>query len=229
VDVGRGTQRGTNYLFNGTQLGWLWGGSDGTKRWGENILADAFTYQTNWDLLYATFDQAGLLNECTLSSGDSGGGAFIDDGGVCKLAGINYAVDGPYSENSDGSASFVAALYDTRGLCANDGNGWTLVTGGAPAPTGFYPSRISTKLEWICSVVAAPIIGHENHFATLTYTRLTIPEVSYMVEQSDDLLTSAASTIDETVSTSGSSAIIKAKIDVTNKSRLFLRLRTIQP
>jgi hypothetical protein len=82
VDIGRGTQRGTNYFFNGTQLGWLWGNGDGVKRWGENNFVDAFTYGPNWDLLRATFDQAGFLNERTLSSADSGGGAFIDDGGV---------------------------------------------------------------------------------------------------------------------------------------------------
>jgi hypothetical protein len=157
-------------------------------------------------------------------------GAFIDDGGVCKLAGINYAVDGPYSEQSDGSSFFTAALYDTRGLYASDGSSWILVTGANPVPTGFYPTCIATKLAWICSVVAGPVIGHEGHFATLTYTKLLIPEVSYVVEQSDDLQTwSAANTIDETVSSNGSSAVIKAKVDVTNKSRLFLRLRTSQP
>jgi hypothetical protein len=231
VDIGRGTQRGAAYFLNATtQLGWLWGSGDGVERWGENVFAGTLFYGTNWDLLYATFDQPGLTNECTLSSGDSGGGAFINDGGVCKLAGINYGVDGPYSEQSDGSSPFTAALYDTRGLYAYDSSGWTQVTGTAPAPTAFYPTRISTKLAWICSVIAAPVIGHESHFVTLTYTRLSIPEVSYVVEQSDDLQTwSTANTIDETVSTSGSSAVIKAKIDVTTKSRLFLRLRTVQP
>jgi hypothetical protein len=230
VDIGRGTQRGADYFLNTTQLGWLWGSGDGVKRWGENSFVDAFSYGAYWELLYATFDQNGLVNECTLSSGDSGGAAFINDGGTCKLAGINYAVDGPYSKQSDGSNSFTAALYDTRGLYVSDGSNWLPVTGAARVPTGFYPTRISTKLAWICSVIASPVIGHENNFVTLTYTRLFIPEVTYVVEQSDDLQNwSAATTVDETVSTSGSSAIIKAKVDVTNKTRLFLRLRTTQP
>ena len=78
-------------------------------------------------------------------------------------------------------------------------------------------------------MVAQPVVGHESHFVTLTYIKLLIPEVSFIVEQSDDLQTwTTASTIDETVSTSGSSAVIKAKIDVTNKSRLLLRLQTAQ-
>jgi hypothetical protein len=119
---------------------------------------------------------------------------------------------------SDGSSSFTAALYDTRGFYAEDGGNWIKITGAVAVPTAFYPTRISTKLAWICSVVASPLIGHEDHFVTLTYTKLSIPEVSYVIEQSDDLQTwSTASTADETVSTSGNSAVVKAKIDVTNK------------
>ena len=45
VDIGRGTQRGPDYFLNKTQLGWLWGNSDGVRRLGENIFVDAFTYQ----------------------------------------------------------------------------------------------------------------------------------------------------------------------------------------
>ncbi len=231
VDIGRGTQRGGGYSLNGTPLGWLWGGGDGVKRWGENTFSSVYPNGANWDLLYATFDQNGLVNECTLSSGDSGGAAFLNDGNICKLAGINYAVDGPFSENADGSLAFSAALYDTRGLYTSDGNSWFRITGASAVPTGFYPTRISTKLAWICSVVASPEIGHEGNFVTLTYTKLLLnPAVGYVVEQSSDLRTwTTATTIDETVSTSGSSAVIKAKVDLTNKTQLFLRLRTTQP
>ena len=63
-------------------LGWLWGPQDGVTRWGENSFSDVFRYQANWDLLYASFDPGGLTEECTLSSGDSGGAAFINDGGT---------------------------------------------------------------------------------------------------------------------------------------------------
>jgi hypothetical protein len=61
VDIGRGTQRGVSYSLNNQMLGWLRGTDDHVKRWGENIFSDAFQYQTNWDLLYATFDQIGLI------------------------------------------------------------------------------------------------------------------------------------------------------------------------
>ncbi len=229
VDIGRGTQRGASYSLNSVMRGWLWGPQDGVKRWGENTFSDAFQYQTNWDLLYATFDPDQLIEECTLSSGDSGGAAFINDGGTWKLAGINYAVDGDYSESLDGSNPFTGALFDTRGLYAQQGSQWVQVTGTTAVPTGFYPTRISTKLAWIASVVASPVGGHEGNFATLTYTKLLDVPVSYCVEQSTDLSNwTTASTIDETISTSGNAAVVKSKVDVSGLSPLFLRVRTTQ-
>jgi len=187
VDIGRGTQRGASYFLNNQMLGWLWGPQDGAQRWGENTFSDVFRYQANWGLLYATLDSGGLTEECTLSSGDSGGAAFINDGGTWKLAGINYAVDGDYSKRADGSNPFTGALFDTRGLYAQQGSQWMLVTGSDPVPSGFYPTRISTKLAWIASVVASPVGGHDSNFATLTYTKLLDIPVSYSVEQSTDL------------------------------------------
>jgi hypothetical protein len=233
VDIGRGTQRGGRYPPSGTMLGWLWGPSDGKRRWGQNTFSAAFQYGTNWDLLYATFDQGSLLTEeCTLSVGDSGGAAFIsdiNDHGIWKLAGINYAVDGDYSENPDGSNPFTGALYDTRGLYAWNGSQWVQVTGSNPVPTGFYPTRVSTKLAWIASIIASPVGGHEANYATLTYTKLTDIPVSYSVEQSNDLNNwTTATTIDETISTSRNAAIVKSKVDMTGLSPLFLRVRTTQ-
>ena len=229
VDIGRGTQRGASYSLNSVMLGWLWGNGDGVKRWGQNTFSNAFQYQTNWDLLYAPFDQIGLIEECTLSSGDSGGAAFISDGGTWKLAGINYAVDGDFSENPDGSLPFTGALFDTRGLYTQQGSQWVQITGPNPVPTGFYPTRISTKLAWIASAVAWPVGGHEGNFATLTYTKLLDIPVSYSVEQSTDFWNwTTASTIDQTISTSGNAAVVKSKVDMTGFTALFLRVRTTQ-
>ena len=229
VDIGRGTQRGVSYSLNNQMLGWLWGPQDGVERWGQNIFSNAFQFGTYWDLLYATFDQVGLIEECTLSSGDSGGAAFINDGGTWKLAGINYAVDGNYSGSADGSNQFTGALYDTRGLYTQQGSQWVQITGPIPVPTGFYPTRISTKLAWIASIVASPVGGHEDNYATLTYTELTDIPISYSVEQSTDLVNwTTASTIDETISTSGNAAVVKSKVDMTGISPLFLRIRTTQ-
>lgn len=238
VAIGRGTQRGDPVVVNGATLGWLWGPGDGVKRWGENVVGSVLNYAAGWDLLRAPFDQDGLPNECTLSAGDSGGAVFINDNGVCKLVGIIYAVDGPfaYVANPDPNSSdthqrpFNAAVYDARGLYAEDGNAWTLISDAAPVPAGFYPTRISTKLAWICSVVAAPVVGHEANFLTFTYTKLAIAEVTYTVEQSTDMVNwTAAATADQTISTSGSASVIKASIDISKTPALFLRLRTTQP
>ena len=95
VAIGRGTQRGSAVLVNEQLRGWYWGAGDGVERWGENIVSDIATFTSGPnDAIYATFDQNGLTNECDFSSGDSGGAVFINDAGVWKLAGINYAVDG---------------------------------------------------------------------------------------------------------------------------------------
>jgi hypothetical protein len=57
---------------------------------------------------------------------------------------------------------------------------------------------------------------------------LDIP-LSYSVEQSTDLSNwTTASTIDQTISTSGNAAVVKSKVDMTGLSRLFLRVRTTQ-
>ena len=229
VDIGRGTQRGISYSLNNQILGWLWGNLDGVRRWGENTFSEIVQYGTNWDLLRATFDQGGLIEECTLSDHDSGGAAFINDGGTWKLAGINYAVDSDYSESSDGSSPFTGALFDTRGLYAWNGSQWSRVTGPAPVPTGFYPTRISTKLAWIASVVATPVGGHEGKYATLTYTQFLDLPVTYAIEQSTDLVDwTSATAIDQIVSTNGATAVVKSKVDMTGISPLFLRVRARQ-
>jgi hypothetical protein len=247
VDIGRGTQRGNPYSLNNQLLGWLWGDVDSVMRWGENTFSNAFQYGTNWDLLYATFDKngltdectsssgdsGGLIEECTLSSGDSGGAAFIKDGTTWKLAGINYAVDGNFYTDANGNGEFIAALFDMRGLYVPNDNpppAYVQVTGANEVPSGFYPTRISTKLAWIASIIATPVVGHEGNFLALTYTKLiNIPQLVYTVEQSSDLSNwTIANTIDETVSTSGSTAVMKSKVDITGLTVLFLRLRMTQ-
>ncbi|MDQ2868509.1 MAG: hypothetical protein M3R59_08905 [Verrucomicrobiota bacterium] len=233
VAIGRGTQRGTPYSLDGTQLGWLWGGG-GLMRWGDNLVASIYPNGATNDLLYATFDQAGLSDEFIFSSGDSGGAMFLDDGGVTKLAGINYAVDGPFSEvaQPDSTQTFLAALYDTRGLYAQDDtDAWMLIAGVNLVPAGSYDTRISTKLFWIANVIALPVSGHENNSGTITYTKLlTSPQLPYVVEQSDNLMSwTTATTTDEIVSTNGSTQVIKAKVDAGVATHLFLRLRTSNP
>src|SRR4051812_12078862 len=120
VVFGRGTQRGAAVIKNGTQRGWLWGAGDGVQRWGENVVTSIVSGGLLQDYIYATFDATGSPNEAHLSVGDSAGAVFIKDGTVWKLAGINYAVDGPFYTTNTGDGAFNAALYDSRDFYQQD-------------------------------------------------------------------------------------------------------------
>lgn len=222
VVIGRGTQRGSDLLVNGSLAGWNWGPGDGVQRWGTNLVSAIASMGPDNDFIYGLFDHNGLAEEATLSVGDSGGAAFIAESGVWKLAGIHYAVDGPYYPDASGSGGFDAALFDARGLyvadAANPGQ-YVLVSGSAPVPAGFYPTRISSKLAWIYSVTDSlgdpdydgqkdlleyglhaqplipdaaklPQVALEGSFLTLTYSKVTTAtDIQYVVEQSTNLST----------------------------------------
>ena len=236
VVIGRGTQRGSKVMLDGSPRGWLWGPGDGVQRWGENDVADIILYGGH-DLINATFDQHlqpnDHPNESHLSSGDSGGAIFLNDSndGAWKLAAINYAVDDLYTAPIL-SSQFVAAIFDARGFYSYDGMNFTRITGADPVPTGFYGSRISSELAWICSVISNPQVGFEGHFLTLTYTKLLVPssDVIYTVEQSSDLVNwSPATTQNQPGAITGDLQTIKAKVDVGSETHLFLRVRTTRP
>jgi hypothetical protein len=155
VVFGRGTQRGSEVFSNGILRGWEWGGSDAVERWGENQVDDIVSFGSLGDMLYALFDADGFPEEAHLSSGDSGGGVFLSDNGVWKLAALNYSVDGPFA-TSPGGDGFLATLFDMRGFYGING---ILITGSAPVPSGFYASRISSKLPWIQSVIGPGLVN----------------------------------------------------------------------
>ena len=154
---GRGTQRGGVVTDGGGMpRGWLWGAGDGVQRWGENFVSAIVNGGPLNDYIYAPFDATGSPNEAHLSSGDSGGAVFIKDGAVWKLAAINYAVDGPIYTTSTGGGGFFGALYDARGFYYEDAaapSGYALISGAVAVPTGFYSTRISSKLAWIHRVI----------------------------------------------------------------------------
>jgi len=156
VVIGRGTPRGNEVRLNNKLKGWLWGPGDGIQRWGVNrVRAILDGGPALGELLYANFVAGGGRNHADLSAGDSGGAVFIKDGKLCKLAGINYAVDGPYNTTNSG-AGFDAALFDRRGLYQETAPGtWTLVPQrGAKQPGGFYATRVSSRLDWINGILA---------------------------------------------------------------------------
>lgn len=148
--IGRGTQRGSEVITGGLTNGWLWGPSDYVTRWGLNQV-DSIGNVAGAPYLYATFTHGAGSNECHLSTGDSGGAAFIQENGVWQLAGIHYSVDGYFNTTNSTNGFFDASLYDAYGLYIGDGANWTLITNHVPS--GFYSSRVSTHYAWITNVI----------------------------------------------------------------------------
>jgi len=104
------------------------------------------------NLLKFNFDRDAGPNEVHLSSGDSGGGIFVNDGGTWKLAAINYAVEGPWKLTSTG-ATFNAALLDKGGLY----RGTTLNPDNeTDSPSAFYATPIAPNHGWLASVLNLP-------------------------------------------------------------------------
>jgi hypothetical protein len=237
VVFGRGTQRGPEVILDNTLRGWNWGSGDGVRRWGENDVAAIVPYSGH-DLLYATFDEHvqpnDHPNESHLSTGDSGGAIFLNDGGVWKLAGINYAVD-DLSTAPSADTRFNAAIFDARGFYTQDPSNPSIfiqISGPNPVPTGFYASRISSELAWIARVIADPQVGYEANLLTITYWRLTAPstDITYEIQQSSDLVSwTTATTQDEVLSTTGDLQQIKAKVDPGTSDHLFLRVKVTRP
>ena len=163
---GAGAQRGDSVSVATELKGWKWGDLNFRQRWGRNVVTGTVGGGANLgELLYCDFDQPGVVDECHLSEGDSGGGVFVLESGLWRLAGINFAVDGPFRTDSMG-ASFMAALFDAAGLEYADGASWVSLPEQAEnIPSSFYCSRISASLPWILSVT-----GHDGSLALETYS-----------------------------------------------------------
>ena len=155
---GRGTQRGADVVVDNLTMsvlkGWQWGPSDNVERWGTNVVTSVINPA---GFLKCNFDAAGGADEADLSVGDSGGGVFIRDGTVWKLAGINYSVDGPFNTSTNGGG-FYGAIFDEGGLyhqvVTSVSTNWVL-TPDVPTdlPSAFYSTRVSSRLDWISSVI----------------------------------------------------------------------------
>ena len=256
VVFGKGAQRGDAIPDNGGNnelRGWRWGNDAFAQRWGENAVADIVNDGPLNQYLYATFDNNGLTNEAHLSANDSGGAVFIKEGAIWKLAGINYAVDGPFSTSATGANAFDAAFFDASGFYWYKGS-YVLVT--SPEPSGFYSTRISTKLPWIQSVIAplgdangngipnrleyalalnepapagpaAAPVTKEPGFLILTYRKLlTSNTLQYRILQSEDLVDWMLAAAQETAAPAQDEVqVVTAKVPITSEQeQLFLRL-----
>ena len=140
------------------------------QRWGENQIATT-TVRSGRQLLYSLFDQSGLPQEAHLSGGDSGGGVFLNEAGVWKLAGVNFDVD-TFTSGPDRGGPFNAALFDERGSYTSTGS---LVSGPAPVPSGFYSSRISTSFAWISSVLSPHLANISTRAPSAPASRFALP------------------------------------------------------
>lgn len=158
---GRGTQRGAAVISTNdttTELrGWEWGPRDDVVRWGTNRVEEVYEGDEGiGPLLRAAFDLDGGADECHLSSGDSGGAAFVQAGDHWELVGIHYAVDGPYRRTVEGT-TFNAALFDQRGFFAWDGADWLEMTEEDPVAGSLYTTDVTAHADWIVEFVSRPV------------------------------------------------------------------------
>jgi len=157
---GRGVDRAeavTNTITTDPMTnGWKWGAYNYTQRWGTNVVDATATDGNGYQFLKMDWDAGVGEHECMLADKDSGGAAFIQDGEVWKLAGINYSISPAwtYSFNSDGSDPFNAAIIDFAGdnpLYVNSGGTWIPVP--SETKSASYVSRISSAYSWITNVI----------------------------------------------------------------------------
>lgn len=172
--MGRGTQRGAEVLLDTVPKGWKPGTGDQVQRWGRNVIAGTATDPAKGAMLVCQFNNSGITDECHLSSGDSGGGLFVLENGLWRLAGINYAVDGnfriPATESTPAGPEISAALFDMGGLEIGTGSNWTLTSDTmADIPSSFYSSRISVHTSEIQAITGGDgSLPAENYAAWQT-------------------------------------------------------------
>jgi hypothetical protein len=165
VFYGRGAGRGAEFRLPGASdsdnlRGWLWDGSlGGVNRWGTNQYAGVFTPNASiGQTLFSFFNRAGGGDMATVANGDSGGPSFIDVNGTWELAGITYAVEGPFRTNATSTTDFNAAVFDVGGLYVGGSPNNTLLNADitTDVPSFWLASRVSANSQWITSVVPEP-------------------------------------------------------------------------
>lgn len=143
---------------NGTEnKGWTWGAYTGNRSWGTNTLDGLANGGAAGTQLSYDFDVGGGGNEGVLATNDSGGPVFMQEAGIWKLAGINYAV-GPISVRETAAGpTLEAAIYNYGGLYLDVSGTWTLQSAfGADKPAISYSSSVPANTTWINSVITVP-------------------------------------------------------------------------
>jgi hypothetical protein len=155
VLVGRGGRRGSE---NGTR-GWFIGDYDAAQRWGTNLVDSIIpaSMSSGGELLAMGFNANAGADEGIFSAGDSGGGTFVlDRDNRWKLAGVNFGVDGPFTDNTNNSPVF-GALFDIRGLYVGfPGQQQFIPNSPAPIAARSIVTRISSHIDWLSARIAEP-------------------------------------------------------------------------
>ena len=155
VLVGRGGRRGPE---NGTH-GWFIGDYDAAQRWGTNLVDSVIpaSQSSGGELLAMGFNATAGADEGIFSAGDSGGGTFLlDRDNLWKLAGVNFGVDGPFTDNTNNSPVF-GALFDIRGLYVGfPGQQQFIPNSPSPVAARSIVSRISSHIDWLSARIAEP-------------------------------------------------------------------------
>lgn len=171
---GRGIDRGDEL----SGRGWKWGSYSTQKsRWGRNQIEGVSLSNGN-EILHFDFDNLLGQDEAMVTARDSGGGWFIKDEGVWKLAGVTFAVDATYSdaEVPSDDNNFYGVFYDASGFSlGSDESGWSSIptsgTSNSPGNLSFYRqtngygSRVSASAGEIQAIINPAIA-----WADLTFT-----------------------------------------------------------
>jgi len=141
--------------------GWEWGVNDTQQSWGTNVVEAVFNDQTFGQILGFDFDNDSSMTayEAALAGGDSSGGVFVqNNAGVWKLAGVNFAVDGPFSRTPEGPYSF-AALVDMGGYYIGSAADHVLVPDLAEAiPSWSYSTRVGGYRTQISNITGVSLL-----------------------------------------------------------------------
>lgn len=155
--VGNGGPKGTAFTGNSSpsvQTGWNWTTATAAASWGQatndNVYSDG-------SATYLGFAFTPTPGSSVYTGGDSGGGMFINDGGVMKLAGIAWSVDGYFSVGSgdpNRAPDDVAAIYDVADskVFTTDANGNFIL---ATVPQHSYAARVSDSFAVLETDIAA--------------------------------------------------------------------------
>lgn len=166
IVFGRGEQRGEPVLLGSEVRGWRQGQGGGFMRWGENIIDQIAEVEDTQprklgELVGATFDRNGLPSEVGLAPCDSGGGMFLRQGNVWKLAAVNFGSGGQF-KRAEEDEPFFANMLDVGGFFVQNSEDNQqeeffefFEDQEEDIPTKIWGTRLSYRFDWIRETIDA--------------------------------------------------------------------------